>query len=309
MLRAKLALVVTAAVLLLLPVAAAAASQPFWITVATQVVIFALTVAALDFVVGYGGMLSFGHAAFFAIGAYTVAYAAQHGSHAALLNWAIAIVLAGAAAAAIGALSVRTTGIFFIMITLAFAQMIYYLTTGIKALGGDDGLPMDLRDTLPGIDLSNPVVFYFVALVCLGAFTFFAQRAIRARFGTVLRAAMQNERRTRALGFDVYRYRVAAFTISGAVTGLAGALFAEFSRIATTDYANWVQSGDLLVMVILGGTGTLLGPVFGAAAFTLLRTILLGLTAHWALFLGIFLIFVVLAGRRGLAGLIAGRDA
>ena len=307
--RARLALALTAFGLLALPVAAALADQPFWITVATRVVIYALAVAALDFIVGYGGMLSLGHAAFFAIGSYVVAFAAKSGLHSALVNWPLAVLIAGLFAAAIGAVSVRTSGIFFIMITLAFAQMVYYLVDGIKPLGGDDGLPMTVRDTLPGIGLGNPIVFYLVSLALLAAFAFFSQRAIRARFGTVLRAAMQNERRVTALGFDVYRYRWLAFTISGAATGLAGALFADFARIASSDSATWLQSGDLLVMLILGGAGTLLGPVFGAAAFVVLQTVLIGLTEHWMIVLGPILIFVVLAGKRGIAGLIAGDDA
>jgi branched-chain amino acid transport system permease protein len=307
--RARLALALTALCLVCLPAAATLAGQPFWITIATRVVIYALAVAALDFIVGYGGMLSLGHAAFFAIGSYAVAFAAKNGVHVALANWPLAVLVAGIFAAAIGAVSVRTSGIFFIMITLAFAQMVYYLVNGIKPLGGDDGLPMTVRDSLPLVGLGNPVVFYLVSLGLLAAFVLFSQRAIRARFGTVLRAAMQNERRVTALGFDVYRYRWLAFTISGAATGLAGALFADFSRIATTDSATWLQSGDLLVMLILGGAGTLLGPIFGAAAFVVLQTVLIGLTEHWMIVLGPILIFVVLVGKRGIAGLIAGEDA
>jgi branched-chain amino acid transport system permease protein len=307
--RAKLTIAVTAFVVVALPVVATLTARPFWITIATQIVIYALAVAALDFIVGYGKMLSLGHAAFFSIGAYTVAYAANHGSNSALLNWPLATAIAAVFAALIGAVCVRTAGFYFIMITLAFAQMIYYLAIGIKALGGDDGLPMPARDVLPGVDLANPLVFYFVALGLLCIFVVLSQRAIRARFGTVLRAATQNERRTTAVGFNVHRYRWLAFTISGAVTGLAGALFGDFTRIASPDYANWLQSGDLLVMLILGGAATLLGPLFGAAAFVVLQTYLIGITDHWMVILGPVLILVVLAGKRGLAGLIAGKDA
>jgi len=307
--RNKVAIALTALVLVALPFPATLAHHPFWITVATRIVIYALAVAALDFIVGYGGLLSLGHAAFFSIGAYTVAFAAKSGLHSALLNWPLAVLIAAAFAAVIGAISVRTAGIFFIMMTLAFAQMVYYLVIGIKPLGGDDGLPMRARDVLPGIDLANAAVFYLVALAFLGAFVLLSQRAIQARFGTVLRAAMQNERRVTALGFDVYRYRVLAFTISGAVTGLAGALFGDFARIASPDSASWLQSGDLLVMLILGGAGTLLGPVLGAAAFVVLQVVLIGFTDHWMIILGPILIFVVLVGKRGLAGLIAGKDA
>ena len=205
--RANVALVLTAVAFLLLPVVATLAGQPFWITVGTHIVIFALAVAALDFVIGYGGMLSLGHAAFFALGAYAVAFASTSGLHSALADWVLATALCALVAAAIGAVSVRTSGIFFIMITLGFAQMIYFLLDGIKPLGGDDGLPMATRDALPGIDLADPAAFYFVALAILAAFVLLAQRAIGARFGTVLRAAMQSERRAVALGLQRHRYR------------------------------------------------------------------------------------------------------
>jgi branched-chain amino acid transport system permease protein len=307
--RARLAIAGTALVLILLPIAASLGGQPFWITVATQVVIYSLAITALDFIVGYGGMLSLGHAAFFAIGAYTVAAASANGSHSAPANWLLAVLVTALFAAAIGAVSVRTSGVFFIMITLAFAQMVYFLIDGIKALGGDDGLSLAARDVMPGVDLANPVVFYFVALALLIVFTVLSQRAIGARFGTVLRAAKQNERRATALGFDVARYRWLAFTLSGAATGLAGALFADFQRIATPDLGTWLQSGDLLVMVILGGAATLLGPILGAAVFVVLRVVLIGFTDHWMLVLGPVLILVVLIGKRGVAGLIAGRNA
>jgi branched-chain amino acid transport system permease protein len=307
--RANVAIALTALAFLLLPLISALAGQPFWITVATHIVIYALAVAALDFVIGYGGMLSLGHAAFFALGAYVVAFASTNGLHSALADWIMATAVCAVVAAAVGAVSVRTSGIFFIMITLGFAQMIYFLLDGIKPLGGDDGLTMPARDVLPGIKLADPTAFYFVTLAILAAFVLLAQRAIRARFGTVLRAAMQNERRATSLGFNVHRYRWAAFTVSGAVTGLAGALFGEFQRIATPDLATWLQSGDLLVMVILGGAGTLIGPIYGAAAFVILQVVLIGFTEHWMLILGPILIAVVLAGRRGLAGLIAGLHA
>jgi len=307
--RANIALALTALALVALPIVATLSRQPFWISVATELVIDALAVTALDFIVGYGGMVSLGHAAFFAIGAYTVAFASTSGHNSAPLNWALAVFVSALFAAGVGAVSVRTSGVFFIMITLAFAQMVYFLIAGVKALGGDDGLSMTARDVMPGIDLANPVIYYFVVLAILAAFVLLSQRAIGARFGTVVRAAKQSERRAIALGFDVDRYRWLAFTLSGAVTGLAGALFADYQRIATPDMATWLQSGDLLVMLILGGAATLLGPVFGAIAFGVLRVALVGVTDHWMLVLGAILILVVLAGKRGLAGLIVGPDA
>ncbi len=304
--RRQIVVGATAIALLALPLVATLGGQPFWITVATRILILALVATSLDFIVGYGGLVSFGHAAYFAAGAYTVAIAAFYGIDSAYIVWPLAVVAAGLLAAGVGALSLRTSGVFFIMITLAFAQMLFFLLIGIKYFGGDDGLSLTARSSLPPFDLRDPVTYYMVALAAFAAILYLSHRAVHSRFGTVLRAAKQNERRATALGFNVYRYRLVAFVLAGAAAGLGGALSASFERFANPEMSSWLQSGDLLVMVILGGVGTLLGPLFGAAAFILLQTVLIGLTEHWMVILGPVLIAVVLAGRRGIWGLLVG---
>lgn len=308
--RSRRSVVAAMSVLLFIAVPAAAAlfGDPFAVSIATQIVIYALAAVSLDLILGYGGMVSFGHAAYFGIGAYAVAIAAAAGIDQALITWPLAIASAALLGLGIGALSVRTSGIFFIMITLAFAQMVFYLIIGLKTFGGDDGLSMTARNVLPFVDLRNPTLYYYVCLIALLAYTYLCARIVDSRFGMVLRGTRKNERRLVALGYQVYRYKLVAFVISAAGAGLAGALFANNARIASPDLASWPTSGNVMMMVILGGVGTLFGPMFGAAAFVGLQTWLAGLTEHWALPLGMFVIAVVLFANRGLFGVIAGRD-
>ena len=272
----------------------------------TRILIFALAAVSLDLIVGYGGMVSFGHAAYFAVGGYTVAILAQNGVDAALVAWPLAVVVAGALAAVVGALSLRTSGIFFIMITLAFAQMVFFALVAVKAWGGNDGLPIAGHGVLPGLDLRDPNVLYFVCLALLVAFVAFAAQLVESRFGIVLRGARRSERRLLSLGFPTFRYKLVAFVIAGAGAGLSGALWAEYARFVSPDMASWSRSGEFLVMVILGGLGTLAGAVFGAAVLLGLESLLTGLTEHWMLWLGVFLLVIVLFAKRGLYGWIAG---
>jgi branched-chain amino acid transport system permease protein len=295
-------------VLIVLPGVAAALHQPFWISSVTRILIFALAAVSLDLIVGYGGMVSFGHAAYFAAGGYAVAILAQHGIDAALVAWPVAILVSAALAAVVGALSLRTSGIFFIMITLAFAQMVFFALVAVKAWGGNDGLPLDARSVLPGIDLRDPNVLYYVCLVLLVAFVAFAAQLVESRFGIVLRGARRSERRLLALGFPTFRYKLVAFVVAGAGAGLSGALWAEYARFVSPDMASWSRSGEFLVMVILGGLGTLAGAVFGTAVLLSLESLLSGLTEHWMLALGAILLVIVLFAKRGLYGWIAGAN-
>ncbi len=292
--------------LVALPLLASALHQPFWVNAATRILIYALVAVSLDLIVGYGGMVSFGHAAYFAAGGYTVAILAQHGIGAALVTWPAAVLVSAALAAAVGALSLRTSGIFFIMITLAFAQMVFFALIAVKQWGGNDGLPLDARGVLPGIDLRDPGVLYFVCLALLVAFVAVAAQLVESRFGIVLRGARRSERRLLALGFPVFRYRLVAFVVAGAGAGLAGALWAEYSRFVSPDMAVWSRSGEFLVMVILGGIGTLAGAVYGAAVLLGLESLLSGFTEHWMLPLGAILLVIVLFAKRGLYGWLAG---
>jgi branched-chain amino acid transport system permease protein len=294
-------------VLVALPAVAGALHQPFWVNAATRIVIFALAAVSLDLIVGYGGMVSFGHAAYFAAGAYTVGILAQSGIDSAPLAWLAAVAVSALLALVVGALSLRTSGIFFIMITLAFAQMVFFLLVAVKAWGGNDGLPLPSRAVLPGVDLRDAGVLYYVCLTLLVGFVAFAAQLVESRFGIVLRGARNNERRMLALGFPTFRYKLVAFVVAGAGAGLAGALYAEFARFVSPDMASWSRSGELLVMVILGGMGTLAGALFGTAALVGLESLLSGFTEHWMLPLGAILLVVVLFAKRGLYGWIAGR--
>lgn len=305
------------ALLLALPPAAYALGDPYLVNILTRALILAIAAVSLDFILGYGALVSFGHAAFVGAGAYTVGILAHHahegtpvfdgtlglaGTGAALAAWPAAIAVAALLALVIGALSLRTRGLYFIMITLAFAQMTFFLFTSLERYGGDDGLILWERSRLPALELDDPIQFYYLCLALLVAFVVFLRRTVEARFGRVLRGAAENERRMHALGFPVYRYRLAAFVIAGGGAGLAGALLANQNTFVSPELLHWRQSGELMIMVILGGLGTLYGAVLGAIALVLLEEVLSAWTSHWMLILGPLLIFVVLFARRGLLG-------
>ena len=302
-----LAMLAALAALAAIPLVAGLVNQPFYLDLFRRIMIFAIAAVSLDIILGYGGMVSFGHAAYLGIGAYAVAIPALHGVHSAWVQWPLAMALSGLAALAIGAISLRTSGVYFIMITLAFAQMLYYVGISIEPWGGDDGMRLARRSQLGGpLDLGDPHVFYYVVLAILAVLLLVGDRVIQARFGTVIRAVKSNEPRMRAIGFSTLRYKLAAFVLAGAVGGLAGALLANQTEYLTPSYMHWTRSGDIMVMVILGGMGTLAGPVLGAAAFLLLENVLSAWTVHWQAILGPLLVLVVLYARRGLWGLLPG---
>jgi branched-chain amino acid transport system permease protein len=293
--------------LALVPVVAALASEPFYLDLFRRIMIFAIAAVSLDLILGFGGMVSFGHAAYLGLGAYAVAIPAFYGIDSGLVQWTLAMALSGAVALVIGAVSLRTSGVSFIMITLAFTQMLYYLGISITAWGADDGMRLARRSQFGSVlDLANPYVFYYVVLGLLVALLWLGHRLIHARFGTVVRAARSNEARMQAIGFSTFRYKLVAFAIAGAVCGLAGALLANQTEYLTPSYMHWTRSGDIMVMVILGGMGTLFGPVLGAVALLLLEDLLSAWTVHWQVVLGPLLVLVVLYGRGGLYGLLPG---
>ena len=300
-------LALTLAVLLAVPIVAAIFNQPFWVNAATRIVIYALVAMSLDFIVGYGALVSFGHAAYFALGGYVAAILITNGIDSAAVTWPAAMLASALLAAGVGALSLRTSGVYFIMITLAFGQMVYYAAVGLKMFGGSDGLPITTRSTLPLIDLQDANVFYAVCALALVAFFLIASRLVESRFGLVVRGAAESERRLAALGFPVMRYRLVAFVIAGAVAGLAGALWADFSHFVSPDMASWTRSGDFLVMVILGGIGSLAGGLYGAAVLTGFESLFSGITEHWMFVLGVALILIVLFAKRGIYGVLVGR--
>lgn len=309
--------------LLVLPAAATVLKEPFYIGLFSRILIYALAAVSLNLILGYGGMVSFGHAAFFGAGAYVIGILAFHlveespfmnwpfivtGTDNAFIAWPVAILVSAGLAAMIGAISLRTHGVYFIMITLAFAQMMYFFFVSLEKYGGDDGLSLLGRNRLGSLDLSNDTTFYYICLALLIGFLFLSHRLVNARFGMVIRGCKENEQRMGALGFPTYRYRLVCFVIAGAGAGLAGALIANQIEFVSPSFIHWTVSGEILVMVILGGMGTLLGPVFGAAALLLLEEFLSRYTEHWMIILGPILLFVILFARRGLYGTFVERE-
>jgi branched-chain amino acid transport system permease protein len=300
------AVVLVAAALALQPLIALATGNGFLLVISTRIVIMAIAAVSLNLILGYGGMVSFGHAAYLGIGGYAVGILAQSGIYSGFVQWPVAILASAAFALVIGVLSLRTRGVYFIMITLAFAQMIYYVATGLDEYGGDDGLTIYRRSQFGLLDLSNKVVFYYLCLALLAATVFVVWRLVNSRFGFVIQGARSNDRRMQALGFPTYRYRVVAFVIAGTICGLAGALLANHTDFISPAAMHWTQSGDLIVMVILGGIRSLFGPVFGAIALLVLEEVLSEITEYWQIILGPLFLLVVLYARRGIDGMLGG---
>jgi branched-chain amino acid transport system permease protein len=301
---------IAVAALIALPPLMSAINQPFYIDLVRRVMILAIAAVSLNLILGYGGMVSFGHAAYLGVGAYSVGILAFYGISNGFLQFAVAIAASALVALAIGAISIRTSGIYFIMITLAFTQMLYYLGISLAEFGGDDGMRLKAKSQFGGlIDLKDPVVFYYVALALMLLSVFLVYRIVNSRFGMVLRASKSNEARTRAIGFSPYPYRLAAFVIAGAMCGLAGALYANHTNYLTPGFMSWVQSGELMFMVILGGMASTSGPVLGAFALLLLEEVLKGWTEHWQVILGPLLVLSVIFFKRGLAGIFYKPDA
>ena len=295
-------------ILAALPFVLTAFGQEFYIGFATRVLIFALAASSLNLVLGFGGMFSLGHAAFFGIGAYAAAICQQAGVNEALIAFPLAMLAAGSFALAVGAISLRTRGVYFIMITLAFAQMAYYLFVSARAWGGDDGLPLAGRMTLGGLSLStDDTSLYFAAFFGLTLAMLFFGRLADARFGRVIQAIRENETRMEALGYPVFTYRLVCFALGGALAGLAGALLANLTGLASPNLLVWTQSGTLLVMVIIGGVGYLYGGVVGALILLCLEEVLVGFTSHWHIVLGLILLGVVLFAPKGVAALFGKR--
>jgi len=281
--------------------------QPYLTRFATSVLIFGLVTMSLDLIVGYGGMVSFGHAAFFGLGAYATAILGFHGYHSAFVAAPVAILAASAAAFVIGGISLRTSGVYFIMITMAFAEMLFYIAHALTIYGGDDGLKVARNSVISLINFNKPATFFFAVLLVFLAAFLLSFRLTRSRFGRVLQAIRDNPQRAESLGYATYRYQLAGFVIAGALAGLAGMLHANLNEYVSPDLLNWVQSGDLLIMLILGGVGTLIGPVFGAAAYLFLQEILSMYTGHSMLVLGPVLLLVVLFSSGGIYALLVPR--
>lgn len=277
----------------------------FYTRLGTRILIYAILALSLDLILGYAGMVSLGHAAFFGIGAYAVAILGRYGIHSAFVVWPVAVAGCMVLALPIGAVSLRTSGTYFIMITLAFGQMLYYLFVSLKGYGGSDGLALTSRNTVAGIvNLGQHTVLYYVVLAFLLLTLLAAFRLVRSPFGMVISGSRDNELRMRSLGFPTFRYKLVCFVLAAGLAGLAGALIANHSNYTSPALLHWTRSAEVLVMVILGGMGTLIGPVLGAMALLLAEEVLSSYTQHWMVILGPVLIGLVLWGRNGIHGLL-----
>lgn len=298
-------------VLAVLPLLTQALDQRYLLSVGTRIVIWAIAAVSLNMILGYGGMVSFGHAVFFGIGGYAVGILSHHGVASGWIQWPVAIVAATLWAALVGALSLRTRGLYFIMITLAFAQLVFYVGGGLEAYGADDGLNISRSRFTGVLDLRNKASFYWLCFALLCGTLWFCSRFANSRFGLVIRGAKSNDLRMTALGFPVFRYRLAAFTLSGAFGGLAGVLLANEGAYISPAMMSWVKSGDLIVIVVLGGMGTLFGPLYGTIAFFVLEESLKpildlfnkGWGEYWQIVFGPMLVLIALYAKGGIDSL------
>ena len=311
-----------AAVLVLLglvPVLAALLHQPFYVTLFTRILIFGLAALGLNLILGFGAMVSFGHAMYMGIGAYAVGMLSHHGIGSGWVHLGAALAVGAVVALVVGAICLRTSGMAFIMITLAFAQMLFFLAVSLKEYGGDDGLPVAARSNFGFFSLADGNVLYYFTYALLMAALYGSWRLMHARFGMVLRGCKSNERRMAALGFPTLRYKLAAYVISALVCVLAGVLLANLTRFVAPSYMAWTVSGELIVMTVLGGLGTLLGPIVGATALLLLEEVLSSLklgvpwldtliNQHWLALIGLFIVFVVLVMKQGIYGWVLARS-
>jgi branched-chain amino acid transport system permease protein len=302
---ARIALLVLAVVLVALPTVLQATGAGYYVSTAGRIVVFAIAATSLNLVLGYGGMASFGHAAFFGLGAYATGVMISEGRVGAGADFAVTVAVTALAALVIGAISLRTRGVYFIMITLAFGQMFFYLANSIKGYGGDEGLTLRARSALFGLDLKDAATFYYVALAVLGATLGALSAFVRSAFGRAIGAIRDDDQRAEALGLPTYRYRLAVFVVAGVVAGIAGALSANQQGYVSPNLLHWTQSGTLMVMVILGGVASLWGGLLGAAVLIVLQDTLAAYTTHWEFWTGWVLLAVVLFARRGLAGALA----
>jgi branched-chain amino acid transport system permease protein len=311
------------ALLVIIPAYAVVMDAPFTITLATKAVILALAGVGLNFALGQGGMVSFGHAAYFGIGGYAMGILASHaqnytplmeapfvieGTKSMPIIWLVAMLSGALLALLIGALSLRTKGVYFIMVTLAFGQMLYYFAISWPAYGGEDGLSIYVRNSFPGLNTLVPIQFFGLCFAILLIVLFVVNRLNKSPFGLALMGAHQNEERAQTVGIDVTRMRLVAFVISGAITALAGALFADLNRFVSPVMFDWHTSGQIMVFIILGGVARLFGPIVGAALYIVLEHFLGGMSQYWQIYLGAILLFVVLFAKGGIIGALSKKE-
>jgi branched-chain amino acid transport system permease protein len=318
--------VVVAFLLVLLaavPIYAAWTGNAFLVTLFTRIIILGMAATTLNLILGYGGMVSFGHAVYLGIGGYAVGILAYEGVTTGFVQWPLAILVSALFALIVGALSLRTRGVYFIMITLAFAQLLYYFGVALDRYGADDGLSIRQRSQFAGlVNLSDRTLFYYLCLALLLVTIYLTWRLVNSRFGMVIQGSRSNDRRMRAIGFPTFRYRLTAFVIAGAICGLAGALLANHTGFISPATMHWTRSGDLIVMVVLGGMASSFGPLIGALVLLSLEEALpiliragasplfgdaaVRMAEYWQIVLGPMFLLVVLFARGGIDGLLAG---
>jgi branched-chain amino acid transport system permease protein len=314
----------TLALFVAIPFWAITADEPFTITLMTRAVVFAIAAVGLNIALGLGGLVSLGHAVFFGLGGYAMGILAYHaqnytpltewpflieGTKSMPVIWLVAVIVSSLAALVIGILSLRTAGVYFIMITLAFGQMFFFFAISWAEYGGEDGLSIYVRNGFPGLNTLDPIQFYGLCLGLLCLVLLFAWRLSGSPFGLALNAARQVPVRVETAGLDPVRLKLVAFVVSGAITGLAGALFADLNRFVSPTMFSWQTSGEIMIFIIIGGVGRLFGPVIGALVFVALEHWLGALSDFWHIYLGLLLLVIVLFGRGGLIGMLCGREA
>jgi branched-chain amino acid transport system permease protein len=302
------------------PAIAALAGEPYYVTVFSRIMVFGLAAVGLNLILGFGGLVSLGHALYIGIGAYAVGILSFHGVTSGFAHLGAALAVGAMLAVLIGLVCLRTSGMAFIMITLAFAQMLYFLAVSLRQYGGDDGMSIASRSDFILVSLDQAAVLYYVIFGLLAATLYGFHRVVHSRFGMVLRGCRANERRMVALGFPTLRYKLAAYVVSALVCAVAGVLLANLTQYASPAYMQWIVSGELIVMILFGGMNTLLGPVVGSAAIVIIEDLLtafrLGLpwgidaivSGHWMALLGVLIIVVVLALKNGLYGWLVSRE-
>ena len=291
--------------LALAPVLIQFLDEPFILDLLTRMVILSIAAISLNLILGYGGMISFGHAAYVGLGAYCIGIPAYYEIYGALTQLAITVLVSALFALVTGFICLRTKGVYFIMITLAFSQMLFFALVSIEEYGADDGLVIDARSELAGvIDLESNVQLYYLCLLFLAAVLYFVWRLMNSRFGMVIRGTAGNDARMQSMGYPTFHYRLLAYVIAGVICGIAGWLLGNFTGFISPEMMDWTRSGELIFMVVLGGAGSLFGPVLGTAAFITIEELLSGITVYWQLIFGLFLILVVLFGKGGLCGVL-----
>jgi branched-chain amino acid transport system permease protein len=304
--------IVAALILLLLglvPVYSSFFDASYYVTVFSRIIILAIAALSLALILSYGGMVSFGHALYLGIGAYSVGILAHHGMANGWVHIVVALCLSTVIAAVTGAICLRTTGLGFIMITFAFAQMFYFLMVSLQYYGGDDGLSIDNRsDFKPLLNLDSNIVLYYMAFVLLVGILYMLQRLVNSHFGMVIRGCKSNERRVKALGIPTFRYKLTIYVISAVICGVAGVLLANLTRFASPEYMSWVRSGDLILMIVIGGVNSLMGSIVGAIVLLILEEVLSAWTQHWMIILGPLVIIIVLTAKHGLYGALFARE-